>query len=320
MHSKNIIKSITFLSVLLIILYVISYLMVPSNSSEGGLYKKLTGYYSAPDNTFDYVIIGDSESSTSISPMEIWRNHGYAGYNCGVPGQKLQDTYYMLDKLLQKQSPKIVILEANALYRNFKYTNAFQDVVDEAAKKAFPIYKYHNSWKYINLGMLKDIGHKPKGSAKVYKGFYYNVAVKPYTNGPYVNETTASEKIDDLPLLFLNKIVDLCKSKDIQLILYSTPSPLCWTYEKHNSITAIAKKNHLLYIDLNLKNDILGIDWYKDTRDGGNHLNFYGAKKVSDYMGTYLSEHMNLSDHSKDKLYKSWNQELKRYLRLTKQI
>lgn len=95
---------------------------------------------------------------------------------------------------------------------------------------------------------------------------------------------------------------------------------MCWTYEKHNSITAFAQKNHLLYIDLNLKNDILGIDWYKDTRDRGNHLNFYGAKKVSGYMGTYLSQHMNLTDHRKEKLYKAWNKELKRYLRLTKQI
>lgn len=320
MRSKNFIRPFLFTTGLFLLLYILSYLMLPSNSMEEGFYKKMKGILSAPENTIDYIILGDSEGSTSISPMEIWKNQGYAGYNCGVPGQRLQDTYYLLKRLLKKQSPQVILLETNAFYRNFEYTNALQDVVDEATKVIFPVYKYHNSWKYFNFSMLQNLEHKSKNAKpNVLKGFHYNIIIKPYTKGPYINPTSKTKRIDDMPLLYLNKIADLCKTKNIQLILYSAPSPLCWTYEKHNAAAAFAEKNQLPYVDLNLNNQQLGIDWSKDTRDKGNHLNFYGAKKVTDYMGTYLSEHTNLSDHRKEKLYVSWNKELKKYLAITEQ-
>lgn len=312
----KIIKPILFITGMFLLLYGLSYFFLPYNSTGEGPYKKMKGILSAPPHTIDYVTIGDSECSTSISPMEIWRTHGYAGYNCGVPGQRLQDTYYMLGQLLEKQSPKVILLETNAFYRNFKYTNALQGAVDETAKNLFPIYKYHNSWKYFNIDMLKTMNRKLPALPKAYKGYQYNITTKPYTKGPYVRKTRERQKIGDQPLMYLNKIVDLCKENDIQLILYSAPTPLCWTYEKHNAAAAFAKKNALPYIDLNLHTAKLGIDWSRDTRDRGNHLNYYGAKKVSDYMGLYLSTHTDLTDHRKQKQYLSWNKALKKYLTL----
>lgn len=318
MRSKYIIRPILFLSGLFILLYGLSFLFLPYNSTGEGPYKKLNGILSAPRNTIDYITIGDSECSTSISPMELWYKHGYAGYNCGVPGQRLQDTYYMLQQILEKQSPKVVLLETNAFYRNFDYSNALQDAVDKAAQNLFPIYKYHNSWKYFSLGTLESIkkpGHKLPRS---YQGYQYNATTKPYTDGPYVHKTKKVEPIDPQPLMYLNKIADLCRERNIQLILYSAPTPLCWTYEKHNAAAAFARENNLSYVDLNLHTKKLKIDWAKDTRDKGNHMNYFGAKKVTDYMGAYLSKHTDLTDRRSQNQYVSWNKTLKKYLKLTK--
>lgn len=318
MEKNNIIKPILFLSGLFLLLYLLSCLAIPYNSMEDGIYKKMRGVLSVPKNTVDYVTIGDSECSSSISPMDLWKKYGYVGYNCGVPGQRLQDTYYLLQNLLKDQSPKVVLLETNAFYRNFEYTNALQDAVDEEAQKIFPIYKYHNGWKSFTFDMFKNTRSKSRLSpSSVFKGFEYSAAVKPYTGGPYVHKTRDIEKIDDEPLFYLDKIVDLCRDRNIQLILYSAPSPLCWTYAKHNAAAAFAKENHLSYVDLNLHTAALRINWAKDTRDKGNHLNCYGARKVTRYMGAYLFRHTDLRDHRGEKTYISWNEILKSYLILT---
>ena len=51
----------------------------------------------------------------------------------------------------------------------------------------------------------------------------------------------------------------------------------------------------------------MGIDWEKDTRDGGNHLNFYGARKVSNYLGKYFSKKMKIENKKNKAEYSNWN-------------
>ena len=76
-----------------------------------------------------------------------------------------------------------------------------------------------------------------------------------------------------------------------------------------------ADENGIPFIDFNLLEKQLKIDWKKDTRDKGMHLNAYGAKKVSDYMGKYLTEHYSLPDLRSDKkLSEQWEEDYQEYL------
>ena len=58
---------------------------------------------------------------------------------------------------------------------------------------------------------------------------------------------------------------------------------------------------------------MLKIDWSKDTRDKGDHLNHYGAVKVSEYVADYLKNSGLLMDHRTDKEFKHWNDAFKAY-------
>ena len=73
-----------------------------------------------------------------------------------------------------------------------------------------------------------------------------------------------------------------------------------------------SREKKVKYIDLNVGNE-LKIDWSKDTCDKGDHLNYSGAMKVTEYLGEYLSGNYELPDHRKDKAYDAWGQALKAY-------
>lgn len=319
-HFKNIIRPIAFLIGLFILINGVAYLLTPKDNIDEGVYGQAEGILSEPDNTIDYLSIGDSECYTSISPMEIWHKYGYVGYNCGVTLQKLQDTYYLLEEILKNQSPKVVLLETNAIYQTSDFYNEFQKALDGVLAKKLAIFKYHNNWKSITFDRHKGFKLDPKRiSSDPYKGFHYKPKAAAYTKGYYVKETQETKEIEEIPLFYLNKIANLCKERDIQLVLYCAPSPICWSYAKHNGVAAYAEENELPFIDFNLHTDELGIDWTKDTCDNGDHMNYAGAKKVTKYIGEYLYAHCDLPNHSEDSKYAAWNESLNEYLKLTSQ-
>ena len=59
----------------------------------------------------------------------------------------------------------------------------------------------------------------------------------------------------------------------------------------------------------------LKINWKKDTKDKGNHLNYRGAKKVTKYLGNYLKKTGLLEDHRKDSKYESWDRAYDIYIK-----
>ena len=69
----------------------------------------------------------------------------------------------------------------------------------------------------------------------------------------------------------------------------------------------------LAYLDLNLLQDEVPIDWETDTKDGGDHMNAWGAEKVSAYLAQYLKEQYGLTDHRKEEGYADWEAALKLY-------
>ena len=106
---------------------------------------------------------------------------------------------------------------------------------------------------------------------------------------------------------YLQKIADLCREQNAQLILFSVPSPTNWTVRRHNTVGDTAQELGVPYLDGNLVD--LGIDWDTDSYDGGDHLNYYGAAKVTGWLGTYLGENASLTDCREDPDYVQWNRD-----------
>ena len=79
-----------------------------------------------------------------------------------------------------------------------------------------------------------------------------------------------------------------------------------------------AKELGIPFVDLNTTEGKNAINWKKDTRDGGRHLNCYGAKKVTREIGKYISENYTFTNKKKDPEYKSWNKAYREYKQFMK--
>ena len=87
-----------------------------------------------------------------------------------------------------------------------------------------------------------------------------------------------------------------------------------WSMEKHNGVENLAKELGVEYLDMNLLNNEINIDWKKDSRDKGDHLNYTGSLKTTKFLGEYLNK-KGLPDHRADEKYESWNKYYNKYIK-----
>lgn len=306
---KNTVCCLLFFTILIGLLQVASLVVEPKNNSkEGGIHDyTANGILSEPDNTIDAVILGDSETYSAFIPLKIWQEYGITSYVCGTSRQRLYNTEDFLHKTFQNQSPKLVILETNVIFRKFGYSN----IVINEAENLLPVFRYHDRWKKLQpddwFGSVEytDIVDN--------KGYRLNKGIKPASIEKYMEPSDIEQSIPGKNCSFVKRMKEYCDKNGAEMILLTTPSTRNWNFKRHNGMAKLAEKLGVEYIDLNLMNDKVPINWEKDTRDKGDHLNYAGALKVTGYLGEYLAERGLFSDKREDPAYENWNKALKRF-------
>ncbi len=295
---KKVLKIFMFVLIFVILLFIFSYLLSPKyNLKKFGFVKNsLYSILSEKPNTIDVVAVGDSLVYSSISPMEIYGEYGYTVFDCSKPAQLVTEAYNYYKVAVESQKPKVAFIEANILFRNISKTNGISKTRD-ILKSSIPLFVYHDDWKKIIVGNNVENN---------LKGFVYSKKIQSGTLEEYMIKTDETKIIPKENLDYLNKIIKLSKENNIKIIFVGLPSQKSWNYEKHNAVEKLSKKLQIEYINLNMIEEV-DIDWQKDTRDKGDHLNYFGAKKVSKYLGEYLKKLNIISSKKNDSNYNDWN-------------
>ena len=299
---KTILKSILFFLPLGLILAVLGPLFLPKDNTfaAGRLETDPTVILSQAENTIDVLFLGDSEAYSGFVPLELWQNTGIASFVCASVDQKPYETEAFLKAALERQSPKVVVLETNVLYRVYSRV----DRIVPAAQQLFPVLRYHSRWKSLTLRDLQSpeyTGEYPD------RGYHLLLSADPRKDlEGYMAPTDAREALSGANLRSLRNISNLCREKNIRLILYSVPSPENWNMARHNTMEDLASELGILYLDGNLESR--DIDWNRDTYDNGDHLNYYGAAKITRWLGDFLSDA--LPDHRGEAAYAAWDRDL----------
>lgn len=302
--NKNILKCAGFLLGIIILLIITSYFF----RRKDGLHVydalsvsvKSADIKAEPADSLDVLFFGDSESYAAFYPNYLYSKFGYTSFVCGTAAQKVCDTYAILKNAFETQSPKVIVLETNCLFRKLKSKDKKADPAMDYLTDTFPTFANHTMWKGWARKLLpksRDVKRRKQ------KGFIVRENVIAYKGGEYMHKTKKKRKVSKEISSYLEKIIALCEENNAALLLVSTPSPKNWNYKKHNGTKAWADTHNITYIDLNLDEGI-NIDWSADTKDGGDHLNLAGAKKVTKFMGKYFRENFDLIDRRENEKQK----------------
>jgi len=330
-------KSFTFIifSILisLITLFFIQALLVPkymSSSREGNL---VAEYYKETTN-HDVLFVGDCEVYENFSPITLWKNYGITSYIRGSGQQLIWQSYYLLEEMLEKETPKAVVFNVLAMEYNepqkeeynrmsidgmkwssSKINNILASMLDDESfiSYVFPLLRFHSRWNEITDEDFKYIFKRDNVSIA---GYMLRADVKPLDTEALPSKRTLSDySFGDNAYYYLDKMRTLCQEKGVQLILIKAPVAYPYWYEQWDEqIKDYAEKYNLTYINFIEDIDTIGIDFNTDTYDGGLHLNVYGAEKLSDYFGKILADLINFDDHSNDEqLNAIWQQKCDAY-------
>ncbi len=272
------------------------------------------GFYEEPENTIETFFLGSSATSVGVIPMQLYEDYGICAYNAGTESQPMMASYYWAEEayrlhsetldtivldvsMLRKEaldSMYIKVLDAMKMSRaKLQFMRDFSESFPDYLSHLIPMISYHDRWKE-----LSDEDFKRYELATYSRGYYFvtdnrlektdnyaEIAVP-----PFVVEDTSETTIDEEPMTYLTKLIDLCEEHDIKLVLIKTPQD-DWTDEDHNAVQAISEQNELDFFDFNYEPYLDEIDYNGalDRKDN-MHLTYPGAVKLTDWLGEYLTE------------------------------
>ena len=324
MKKKLVVRTACTAVFIILTLFLLQRMLIPkyvSDIVEGSL---IAEYYKE-DKDHDVVFIGDCEVYENFSPKVLWEDYGINSYIRGSAQQLIWQSYYLLEDTLRYEKPKVVIFNVLAMKYDEPQKEAYNRMTLEGMEWSmskvksiqasmtanehmldyiFPILRYHSRWDELGA---EDVQYMFRTKQVSHNGYYMRVDVKAAENVPEGN-ILANYRFGENAYLYLDKMTQLCRENDIQLVLVKAPSLYPYWYEEwEEQMEEYAQENDLLYINFLELTDETNLDFSQDTYDGGLHLNLSGAEKITAYLGEVLRDECNLTDRRGDeKLSTVW--------------
>ena len=276
---------------------------------------------------FDVLFLGNSHTINAVFPMKLWNDYGIVSYNLAGHGNRLPTTYAVLKEALKYTSPQLVVVDCFHIKSNRMYSDSIEQVhlsmdafpltlskfesicnlIEEwnlRSEFLWPFTIYHNRWDSLTADDIHPTPSPEKGAE-----------AKIGTSIPRETITiSSSDKLteDTVGIEYLRKIIELCQSQNIEVLLTFYPFPANEEEQREaNFVYDIAKEYNLNYINF-LKLNI--VDYNTDCLDEANHLNASGGDKVSSYIGKYIVEHYSVPDRRSENSYDFWYDDYQKYL------
>ncbi len=341
MNCKILIRMTSFIFLFTLLFIAANSFMLP-NWNDWDNSDRLNGFYKEPENKIEVLMIGSSVIANSMIPMELYEKYGICSYNLGTAQQPVMVSYYWLLEAYKRhpKTLKTVIMDASIIryeppleyYRgavdSMKFSQLkYQAVTDYTVNGGFqktmsyfvPLFSYHSRWK--SLGK-EDFYEKYDKTANIKKGYQFEVDryydEDDYDRLPvplyYADRDAETEELNSEGLEYLKKIADFCQEKGLKFILIKTPVLIQWNVSEHNAVQSVADTYGIDFLDFNFAPlcDEIEYNGAMDSADG-LHMNYYGAQKITEWIGNYLVTECGVSDVRKNEDYHYLDSQLEQF-------
>ena len=321
-RKTNIVRTIIFSLVLIAGVLWMGYFFQPTFSLENNYIGK-KAFNKEPKNTVEVALIGSSVLYHGVSSMEMYEDRGISSWNLGSSAQPVSSSYYILQEAYRmhpytlntvvfevfelqestNESLRRSITDATYYYDiKFRANREYTDDVKEALSYTIPLVSYHTRWSEVKKGDFDKLETRP-----YLRGYFFDTEREIFNEGTTENlilskyQRTADDiteaVLDANGLYYLEKIIDFCREKDIRLVLLKTPMADSWDRSEYNAVKSIANHYGLEYYDFNDESlyDSISFNSATDLYDG-DHMNYWGARKLTKWLGDYLAEECGTTD------------------------
>lgn len=317
---KSVIRIISFLFILILILYYVNNILAVKGGD--GIYD-LTKFYELEDNTVDVLVLGSSHAFEAINTGVLWSEYGIASFVLGGSYQQMWYTYYYLKEALKTQTPQLIILEAYMTTFKYEYHDGtvqntyglkwsrdkLESIKVGTPKEKWGEYilgyvQYHT--RYATLARADFLKNQGNPLYENWKGFGCNMRTTAYDN-PDIHQINGREPLSEKTETYYRKIIELASEYNIPLLIVISPYPGITESSQSifNTAADIAADYNVDFINYNLLYEEIGIDFTYDAADQ-HHLNYKGNQKYTRALGEYITNNYNISNRRGNEKYKSW--------------
>ena len=291
-------------------LIVGSRIFLPKNNDPawGMIDAPAHGAMGEPLDSIDVLFIGDSEVSAGFSPLDMFAAEGIVAHDCSSILQSPVYCLSILSRVLEYQSPKIVVIETNTTFNDFTFSDALMREITDL----FPFIEFHSRWKSLRPEDFTNEFY-PTWTDDL-KGYWMTDKVVPVEEKDYKKAALLPAHIDFINTYYLEQLIKMIREDGAVPVFVSSPSVLNWNEARHDSLQKFADDHNIEYIDMNTPPYKIDIDWNTETMDHGDHLNNFGAVRASTHIASILKQKYNLPDRRDDPLYASYHEKYNAYV------
>ena len=272
-------------------------------------------FYKLPRNSIDVIFIGNSHTNTAFQPQIVNDLLDINTYLLGIPGENIPITYFELRELLKYQKPKMVVLESfpmnftdlvippiifyftdSGFWDSNKLHVLAMNLNRNNLYTAFPVLHNSIDWNTPSKNYQKMISVFTTKTAPIDPALgYVRIPIILTANemNTAIRTTEADSKTSlDENLKYLNKFVNLCEKKNVQLLLTTVP-PIkifgdSFKYYVPFDAEKYATENQIEYLKFNVSD--MNELHYSDP----SHMNDFGSVNISIQAAQAISKKMGI--------------------------